>query len=287
MSYLFTEAELAAMAARYAQRQVKQQAPTPPPPTPPPGFVYQPRTPEQWEKRINQSWQSNRSFRPKPTPMTPVTEDSEIEDSCDNDDSGETPKSKVSSTTPCLCGHPRKDHHTTPESHGSDNAFYCITAHCAVFAYKDGISAPCDCQYFRVAETDAPKFTKPRVGPYDLCGNPACGHFKISHCTASKPGKINRLKPGELAYRILQKDDGGSYGCRHFDLANPNCQCSSTGCSATPDGQNLCECEKFVNPWLVRKTRVAATPRKKRTQKSAFVTGASELLPPGEASATP
>lgn len=206
-------------------------------------------------------------------PVAPNAEpDPEIEE-VDGDD-GEAPKSKVSSTTPCVCGHPRKDHHTTPESHGSDNAFYCITAHCAVFSYRDGISAPCDCGHFRTNETDAPKFTRPCVGPYDLCGNPACGHFKISHCTASKPGKVNRLEPGEMAYRILQKDDGGSYGCRHFDPANPSCQCNSTGCSATVDGKNFCDCEKFVNPWLVRKTRVAAKPRKKRTQT-------------GEASATP
>jgi|HubBroStandDraft_1064217.scaffolds.fasta_scaffold564900_1 hypothetical protein len=120
----------------------------------------------------------------------------------------------------------------------------------------------CECRYFRANETDAVKFTKPRVGPYDLCAG--CGHFKISHGTASKPGKVNRLKPGELAYRILQHD-GMSYGCRHFDLENPNCQCTSTGCSATPDGQNLCACEKFQNPWLVRKMRGAT--RKSRARK--------------------
>jgi hypothetical protein len=244
--------------------------------------------------------------------VTPTVEDHpEIEDAQPEDSNdSETPKAKVSSTTPCVCGHPRKDHHTTPESHDSDHAFYCILPHCAVFAYRDGVSAPCDCVHFRVNETDAPKFTKPRVGPYDLCGNPACCHFKISHCTKAKPGKVNRLKPGELAYRIMTAP-GMSYGCRHFDPANPSCQCDSTGCSATPDGQNFCECLAFQNPWSVRKTRgasgktrnrksldaspaVAATdstpesvlagepvkPRRSRKKKSAFVTGMTELFPP-------
>ena len=247
------------MAARYAQRQVKQSPPTPPPATPPPGFKYVPRTQAQWQKRIDQTWQSNRTFRP-PKPVAPVVEpDPEIGDAEPEDgDDFETPKSKVSSTTPCVCGHPRKDHHTTPESHVADGdcAYYCVTSHCGVFSYRDGVSAPCDCQHFRANETDAPKFTKPRVGPYDLCAN--CGHFKTSHCTKAKPGKAGRLKPGEMAYRILQKDDGGSYGCRHFDLANPNCQCDSTGCSATADGVNFCECKKFVNPWLTPKKRVAS-----------------------------
>ncbi len=250
-------------------------------------FEYKPRTVEQWQKRIDQSWQSNRTFRPRPEPLRPrVESDPEIGDAEPEDgDDSETPKSKVSSTTPCLCGHPRKDHHTTPESHGSDHAFYCITAHCAVFSYRDGVSAPCDCGHFRTNETDAPKFTKPRVGPHDLCAG--CGHFKISHCTKTKPGKADRLKPGEMTYRILQKADGTSYGCRHFDLENPKCQCDSTGCSATPDGKKFCECLAFQNPWLVRKTRVAAKPRKKRTQKNAFVTGAPELFPRGETSANP
>jgi hypothetical protein len=289
--FLIPPAELAAAQRRYEQAQAAKAAPLPPVPPPPapasaPGFTYKPRTQEQWQKRIDQSWQSNRTFRPKPEPVTPIIEDREIEDGDSDDDSGESPKAKVSSTTPCVCGHPRKDHHTTPESHDTvdGHAFYCVTAHCAVFSYRDGISAPCDCQYFRVAETDALKFTKPRVGPYDLCAG--CGHFKISHCTKAKPGKVNRLKPGELAYRILQAD-GMSYGCRHFDLANPSCQCDSTGCSATPDGKNFCDCEKFVNPWLRPNKRVAAKPRKKRTQKSAFVTGAPELFPPGEASTNP
>src|SRR5208337_4998472 len=185
-----------------------------------------------------------------------------------------------------------------------------ITSHCSVFAYKDGKHAPCTCQHFRVTETDTPKLTRARVGPYDRCANPACGHWKTDHCTKAKPGKAGRLKPGELAYHILSKADGtGSYPCKHFSLTDAACQCDSTSCSATADGVNFCECEKFVNPWLTPKTKATARkrgpsrkpaavslavgmtdstpetalagepvkPRKSRKKKSAFVTGTTEL----------
>ncbi len=301
---LISSERLKAANERYLQEQAAKAAPAPSAP----GVIYQPRTPEQWEKRANQSWQSNRTFRP-PKPVTPRVEpDPEIGDAEPEDgDDFETPKSKVSSTTPCVCGHPRKDHHTTPEPHVADGdcAYYCVTSHCDVFSYRNGVSAPCDCQYFRVSETDALKFTKPRVGPHDLCA--ACGHFKISHCIKAKPGKVHRLKPGEMAFRIMTAPSGMAYGCRHFDPANPNCQCDSTGCSATPDDKNLCECLAFQNPWSVRKTKatvrkraprkpvagsltVAATgstsesvpakPRQSRKKKSTVFTTGETLFPP-------
>jgi|SRR5208282_2890852 len=251
MIYIISDAELAASRVRYAQRQVKQSAPSAPPPTLPPGFVYQPRTQAQWHRRAHQSKENYT------TPVM-VEPDPVIEDDGEDTEGGEL-KSKVSSTTLCLCEHPKKDHHCTPESHGSDHAYYCITSHCAVYSFKDGVSAPCDCRHFRVNETDASKFTKPRAGPYDLCAT--CGHFKILHCTKAKPGKVDRLKPGELAYRIMTAPSGMSYGCKHFSLTDSACQCISTSCSASPDGKNFCECEAFQNPWSVRKTRV---PRKKK-----------------------
>ncbi len=273
---LISPEKLAAAAARVAAKVA------PPPPAPAPGYVYVPRTREQ---RMDQDWTDNRTFRP-PKPVAPIIEDPEIEDDLDNDDTGELPKSKVSSTIACLCGHPRGDHHTAPEPHVADHDFsyYCILSHCSVYSRKDGISAPCDCQYFRVAETDPPKFTKPRVGPYDRCGNPACGHWKRDHCTASKPGKVNRLKPGEMAIRSLQKADGTWYGCKHFSLTDPLCQCTSTSCSHTSDGKEFCSCEKFANPWLVRKTRVpSGKPRNRKPVAASLVVAAtlstSETLP--------
>jgi ribosomal protein L32 len=226
-------------------------------PAPTPSFVYRERTRAEWERRATQTLRS--SFGVPPTPIPTV----EAEESEDNSD-GEFPTSKVSSTTPCIdCGHARKDHHTTPAAHVVDGeyAYYCISAHCDVGVYKDGQIAPCSCLHFRARETDKPKLTRPRVGDYDLCAS--CGHFKISHCSKKKPGAASRLKPGELAYRILQKPDGGAYPCKHFSLTDPACQCMSTSCSHTSDGVNFCSCEAFQNPWLVKKSR--STTRNKAT----------------------
>src|ERR1019366_1195464 len=153
-------------------------------------FVYQPRSQAQWERRIDQNYRSNHAFRPRlQTALPEVEADPLMENggAGDESDTGE-PHSKVTSTTLCVCGHARKDHHTAPEPHmsGGEFAFYCITSHCGVYSYKDGISAPCSCLHFRAQETDTPKLTRARVGDYDLCA--ACGHWKVSHCTKKKPG---------------------------------------------------------------------------------------------------
>src|SRR5208282_938730 len=87
MTYIISDAELAAARARYAQCQVKQQAPTPPPTTLSPGFVYQPRTELQWSNRAHQAETSfaPREFKPLKTSKT---------------------KAKaVTENTPCTCGH--------------------------------------------------------------------------------------------------------------------------------------------------------------------------------------
>ncbi len=317
MTYRLSAAELAESRARYAQQTAKL-CPAAPPPAP--GYVYQPRTQAQWERRIEQTWQSNRTFRPKPVPAPTFEDDPEIQTDGDESDTGE-PRSKVSSATPCIdCGHPRKDHHIAPEPHTVDgeHAYYCVTSHCAVMRYENGQHVDCACQHFRAQETDMPKLTRARVGPYDRCANPACGHWKIDHCTKAKPGKAGRLKPGEMAYRILSKPDGtGSYPCKHFSLTDSVCQCTSASCSATPDGKEFCSCEAFQNPWLVRKTKATARkkrvsepavaslasaatdstpesvlvdsparPRRSRKRKTAFVTGAGELFSPPAVEAT-
>lgn len=295
--FLIPAEELAAAQARYQQAQAAKAAPA--------TFTYRPRTPAQHNTRERQTWRSSLGVA--------VESDPEIED-VDEDSAGQSPKSKVGPNTPCIdCGCPRQSHHISPEPHTIDgeHAFYCVTTHCAAMKWVDGHHVDCDCPRFRAHETDVPKFTRPRVGPYDRCANPACGHWKIDHCTKKKPGAVNRLKPGELAYRILQKAAGLSYGCKHFSLTNDACQCDSTSCAATPDSKNFCECEKFINPWLKPKTKtatrkrtprkpavvslaVAATegipenvlagepvrPRKSRKKKSAFVTGAGEIFPP-------
>jgi hypothetical protein len=288
MTYLFTDAELAAMAERIRQRQVKQQAPTPPPPTLPPGFTYKPRTPEQWEKRINQSWQSNRSFRPR----RGVANFEPLKES----------KSKsrlpaITGSTPCVCGHCRDSHEYPLPAHPPLPA--TLSTRCVV-------NTGCECPAF--CPTDRkPTIPRAPVGPYTPCKS--CGHGRNQHCTKHKPGAVARLKsPSDVAYKILRKPDGTSYGCKHFSLTDSACQCNSTGCSATPDGQNFCGCEKFVNSSLTPKKRVVtqksratvsqdaspavavtfgtsetvpAKPRKSRKKKTtAFVAGTGEMFPP-------
>jgi hypothetical protein len=335
MSLLFSDEELAAMAARYAQRQVKQS-----PPTPPPGFKYVPRTQAQWQKRIDQTWQSNRTFRPPkpampPPPSTPPPAPSAPEfayqqrtpqqwerridqdpwsnrtfrprPSVANFEPLKESKSKsklpaITGSTPCVCGHCRDSHEYPLPAHPPLPA--SLSTRCVV-------NTGCECPAF--CPTDRkPTIPRAPVGPYTPCAK--CGHARNQHCTKHKPGKVNRLKLGELAFRILQKADGTSYGCRHYDPANRSCQCNSTGCSAARDGKNFCECEKFVNPSLTPKTRVprgetrakkpasvmpgvATTngtpetvlaggpvkPRRSRKKKTAFVTDAPELFPPASA----
>jgi ribosomal protein L32 len=276
MSLLIPDEQLIDAKKRIVEREAEKTAATPAP-----KFEYRERTPAQVFRRMRQSYRNNQSFAPpKPEPEPTFDEpESNVEDpyiESDENDS-DTRKAKVSSTTLCLCcGHARNEHHIAPQSHvaAGDHPYYCITPHCGALAIKDGKHAPCECACFRVEEKDVPKLTKPRVGPYDLCGN--CGHWKISHCVKSKPGKVSRLKPGELAYRILRKPDGTAYGCKHFCPSDPNCQCNSTSCAHALDDVNFCPCEKFVSPFA--KTKAPAKPRGSRKKKTRFRTG-GELFP--------
>ena len=71
---LIPETELIAAAERIQQRQVAKTAAPSPTPAPVAGFVYEPRTAKQWERRIRQDYRSNRTFRPKVTkPAKPLT----------------------------------------------------------------------------------------------------------------------------------------------------------------------------------------------------------------------
>jgi len=257
-------------------------------PPPAPGFVYHERSPQQWHRRIHQSLHV--ADEPK-EPQAPVEK---------------KPKAKaVTGNTLCDCGHPR-DCHRQPR-----------LAHPPLEPSTDmpcEVNVGCACPQFSVSG----KPFRPRIAisEWTLCQS--CGHARRWHCTKRKPGLVNRLEPGESAYRILQKADGTSYGCRHFDPENPNCQCDSTGCSASLDDKNFCECLAFQNPWLVRKTRVATKkraprkaavaslasaatestlenvlddltkrPRKKRAKKTAFMTGTGTLFPPAVEVSTP
>jgi hypothetical protein len=264
--FLIPEADLLAAAERIRQKQNST-------------FEYRPRSEAQWNRRAHQWGGSTFGVAVAPPNLDPVAEpDGEEAEGENEDEYGKSPNAKVTTATPCVdCGHQRSDHHTTPEPHwcDGDHAYYCVTSHCDVRSFKNGASEPCSCLYFRATATAKAKLTRPRVGDYDLCANPACAHFKISHCTKAKPGKSRRLKPGESAYRILQKPDGTSYGCKHFSPDDPDCQCDSTSCSHTTDGKEFCGCEKFISPFagLRSKATKLPTPRKSRKREANFMTG--------------
>jgi hypothetical protein len=275
MSLLFSENELLAAKKRIVEREAEKSAGEPAP-----AFEYKPRTPAQHFRRMRQSYRNNQSFvppKPEPEPIFDEPKSIDSPDVEDDGNDGETRKAKITATSMCICGHQHSEHHVRPESHVTPDgcSFYCITNHCSVFAFRDGRHEPCGCPYFRTSENEVPKLTKPRVGDFDLCA--ACAHWKKSHCVKHKAGLASRLKPGELAYRIMQKPNGVFYGCRHFRLNDANCQCDSTACSHTSDGVNFCECERFVSPYLKKKG--PTTPRKPRKKKTAFRTG-GELFPP-------
>jgi len=71
---LISDSELAAGALRYAAHQQARKAQAsapvpvaaPPAPAPAPApYEYKVRSPEQWQKRVDQNWKTNRSFHPK------------------------------------------------------------------------------------------------------------------------------------------------------------------------------------------------------------------------------
>jgi hypothetical protein len=128
------------------------------------------------------------------------------------------------------------------------------------------------------AVTDKAASPTPQASEWTLCAT--CQHQKRAHCTAYKAGKAARLKPGEMAYRILRDANGTAYACRHFSQTDDKCQCNSTGCSATDDGREFCACRKFANPWLTPKSQPATT--KKRNRKAvvaSLVVAATDSTP--------
>ena len=157
-------------------------------------------------------------------------------------------------------------------------------AQCAHVDYRSGAGVPCPCNAFRATAEAEIKLTKPAVSDHDLCQ--ACGHFKIDHCSKAKPGKVKRLKPGELAYRLLQAPDGTAHPCKHFSLSDPLCQCDSTSCSHSDDGLSFCICEKFISPFAkamrATETKAPAKPRKPRAPRKRKVPVANDPLFPEE-----
>jgi hypothetical protein len=290
---LISPERLKAANERYLQELAQKVAPAPAS-----GFVYRPRTVEQWQKRIDQSWQSNRTFRP-PKPVVPKFEpDLEI--------SEKKPKAKaVTENTPCTCSHTHGVHDTARPSYPPLKETFAV-GDCSRITTPCKVNTGCDCWNFVDAETGkAAKLKRPPALPHVLCRK--CGHARQEHCTAHKATKIR--KPGEWEGF---KRDGQAASCQHTTM-EVFYRCSSTACAAAV-GEEFCPCVKFVSPLTLpkvtpasRKKRatvcqgaspeVAATnsitepvpakPRRTRKKKTAFVTGTTELFPPGEASANP
>jgi hypothetical protein len=282
MSLLFSDEELAAMAVRYAQRQVKQSPPTPPPPTLPPGFVYAPRSQAQWHRRAHQS---RENFLLEPEPLKPTRAKAKA----------------LVENSPCTCGHPYGNHDRSHPSYPPLKETFAA-GDCSLITTPCRVNTGCDCWNFVDAETGkAAKLKRPQVLPHVLCKK--CGHAREDHCTSHKATKIR--KPGEWEGF---KRDGLAAACQHTTMAVWY-RCNSTSCAAAV-GEEFCPCVKFVSPLTLpkvtpasRKKRatvcqgaspeVAATnsitepvpakPRRTRKKKTAFVTDAPELFPPASA----
>ncbi len=224
------------------------------------GFKYQPRTRAQWYARMDQM--PERSVKTKSRVAQEWAQRAEqakqsIETTAPAVADAGTPGKKVSGRTVCLCGHKRTGHCTgNPKLHENG---WCRFEHCECSTWDGKEMRPCACAAFQAFEGAPVKQKHPKADDWTKCQS--CGHRKADHCTKAKPGKAARLKSGEMAYRILSTPDGTSYGCKHFDPANPACQCDSTSCSHTADGKTFCPCERYVNP-LARPRAKAAKPRK-------------------------
>jgi hypothetical protein len=287
---LFSDEALAATRARYARRQAKQSAPTPPPPTLPPGFTYRERTPQEWNRRINQTLRS--SFGVAVPEIEPL----------------KTPRVKanaVTESTVCACGHTHGVHDTARPSYPALKETFAL-GDCSLITTPCKVNTGCDCWNFVSSETGKVQpLKRPKVQGHVLCKK--CGHARQDHCTAHKATKIR--KPGEWEGF---KRDGQAAACQHTTDAVWY-RCNSTSCAAGV-GKEFCPCTKFVSPLTlpkVTKPRVAsgksratvsqdATPavvmtdstsetivvslRKKRIKKTSFTTG-ENLFPPSTTTA--
>jgi hypothetical protein len=233
--FLFDPEKLRASQEKY-YRELAEKAAAPAPAAT--GFEYRPRSEQQWQRRITQTLRSSFGVAVADEPKQKAKAERK-------------PKTSVTENTVCRCGHVRAVHDRPAPANPPLPP--SLSTACRV-------NMGCDCPAF-CPVGGVPLQPKPQAGDWTLCGD--CQHPKHFHCTKYQKGKVNRLEPGESAYKILKKADGTHYGCRHFDPADPLCQCTSTGCSATDDGVNHCACTRFVNPWLVKKPR--ATTKNKAT----------------------
>jgi hypothetical protein len=267
MFYRFSEVELVASRARYAQPRAERVvspalAPTTPPSAPAPGFVYCERSASLWNRRAHQSYKSSFGVTVEPDP--------EIADG--DEASGKNPKAKaVTAASLCECTH-RHDLHNltlpTPPLKPSPaiGAYSLITAPCEARVWDGQEWKPCGCLNYVDAETKKPAALKrPKAEDWTLCAR--CGLRKDHHCIKGRAG----FRIGDIPYI-----------CSHFDRElNPvNYVCTNGRCAAVDATGNFVNCSRFVNPWLTPKKRVASGKTRNRKRVAASPEVAATLGTP-------
>jgi hypothetical protein len=261
MNFLIPEEQLRTAHARYlASEAAKKEVATPAP-----GFVYKPRTEQQWNRRAHQSYKSN--FAPAAEPVTRTIE----EPKHGAGDAPKAAKSKaVTGSSECECGH-RHDLHNlrlpTPplKPVPAIGDYSAIMTPCEARVWDGQAWKPCGCLNYCDAISKKPAALKrPKAEDWTLCAR--CGERKDHHCVKGRPG-----------FRI----GNTPYICSHFDqtLSPASFVCTDGHCAAVDEAGNFVDCKRFVNPFLTPRAKKVApansatAPRRSRKKKAAFTTG--------------
>jgi hypothetical protein len=252
MTLLIPPAELLAAEKRIREREAAKTAA---------GFVYQARPRAAWEARMNQG--SRKYSRPQRIPVSAVAAPGQEVESVGRSlppledrsaepgqDTAPLQPQKVTQTTLCICGHPKKSHCAGAKSHPTESGTYwCVTEHCLSLRIENGKHVgDCECQGFRTDANAPVRMKRPKANAWTQCANPACGHWKSHHCRARKPSRAK--KPKARDWLGFEDAEGNVAQCQHTPADNPAATytCSSSSCAESADGKTFCPCEKFINP---------------------------------------
>jgi hypothetical protein len=231
MAFLIPAEQLIAARERIEKREAEKSAAA--------GFVYQPRTAEQWQARMNQG--SRKYSRPQRIPVSSVSAPGQAP--------AVTPKPKVTQTTLCVCGHPKKSHCAGAKSHPTESGTYwCMTTHCQSLRIENGKHVgDCECPGFRTDANAPVRTVRPKATAWTQCANSVCGHWKSHHCRVRKPSKAK--KPKSRDWFGFEDENGAPHVCKHTPAdQTQNYSCTSASCAEADEGGEFCACEKFINP---------------------------------------
>ena len=245
MTLLIPPAELLAAEKRIREREAAKTAAR---------FVYQERPRAAWEARMKQTNKSNSqpAVVAKPIPTESVAAPGQAPTV--------TPKQKVTQTTLCVCGHPKKSHCSGAKSHPTESGTYwCLTEHCLSLRVENGRHVgDCDCPGFRTDASAPLRIKRPKVNAWTQCAS--CGHWKSHHCRVRKPSKAK--KPKSRDWLGFEDENGAPHVCKHTPADNPAATyaCNSSSCAESADGKTFCPCENFISP--------LAKPKKSKAPKT-------------------